>query len=231
MTAVALIGGDGAGKTTIAEHLVTSGDIRATRLYMGMSAQSGDHLLPTSRLVLWLKRRAYRRRARQQLRPGPVPTRIPAEFNEYAEHDDGPLRVTARLLNRFAEAWYRHLWSLSYQVRDLVVIYDRHVLFDMGVLDPDASRPRWLAERIFRKVMRATFPRPDAVIYLETSGQVLHGRKGEATIEYLDREARMYLAQSSAVERFERVDASQPLDDVKREVTQIVADLVHRAQG
>jgi thymidylate kinase len=77
--------------------------------------------------------------------------------------------------------------------------------------------------------MRATFPRPDAVIYLETSGEVLHGRKGEATIEYLDREARMYLAQFTAVERFERVDASQPLEVVKREVSQIVADVVRRA--
>lgn len=222
MTAVALIGGDGAGKTTIAEHLTTSGDFRAKYLYMGISAQSGDRLLPTSRLVLWLKRRAYRRRTRAHTGREPTTTRIPPEHDEYAARDHGGLWVAARLANRFVEAWYRQIVSRVYQARGYLIVYDRHVLFDTGVLDPRARRRARRSERIFDTLMRR-FPRPDAVLFLETSGEVLHARKGEANPDYLDRETRMYLAQAGAVDRFVRLDASQPLDEVKRQATEIVA--------
>jgi thymidylate kinase len=226
---VALIGGDGAGKTTIAEHLTTCGDFRAKYMYMGISAQSGDRLLPTSRLVLWLKRRAYRKRTRERTGRDPTTAHIPAEHNEYATRHHRGLWVAARLVNRFAEAWYRQVVSQAYQARGYLVVYDRHVLFDTGVLDPRPRRRARLSERIFDTLMRA-FPRPDAVLFLETPGHLLYARKGEATAEYLDREARMYLAQADAVDRFVRLDASQPLEDVKRQATEIVAAL-HAVDG
>jgi thymidylate kinase len=230
VTAVALIGGDGAGKTTIAEHLTTSGHFKAKYMYMGISAQSGDRLLPTSRLVLWAKRRAYRRRTRERTGRDPATTRIPAEHYEYATREHVGVWVAARLINRFAEAWYRQVVSLSYQARGYLVVYDRHVLFDTGVLDP-RPRPRArMSERIFDTLMRS-FPRPDAVLFLETPGHVLYARKGEATAEYLDREARMYLSQADAVDRFVRLDASQPLDDVKRQASEIVAQLDRAARA
>jgi len=222
VTAVALIGGDGAGKTTVAEHLTTTGRIRAKYMYMGISAQSGDRLLPTSRLVLWLRRRAHRRRV-----PGAGPTtpRIPADQYEYSAREPGALWVTARLVNRFAEAWYRQLTSWTYQARGYVVIYDRHVLFDTGVLDPRPRPQMQLSERVFRGAMRSLFPRPDVVLFLDTTGDVLYARKGEASAEYLNSEARMYLAQAGTVGRFVRIDASLPLEEVKRQATEIVAAL------
>lgn len=222
MTAVALIGGDGAGKTTVAEHLTTTGRIKAKYMYMGISAQSGDRLLPTSRLVLWLRRRTYRRRL-----PGPGPTtaRIPADQYEYSARERGALWVAARLMNRFAEAWYRQLVSWSYQARGYVVIYDRHVLFDTGVLDPRPKPQMQVSERVFRGAMRSFFPRPEVVLFLDTPGDVLHARKGEASAEYLNSEARMYLAQAGAVGRFVRLDASRPLEEVKRQATEVVATL------
>ena len=222
VTAVALIGGDGAGKTTIAEHLTTTGRMRAKYMYMGISAQSGDRLLPTSRLVLWLRGRAYRQRV-----PGAGPTkvRIPADQYEYSARERGALWVAARLINRFTEAWYRQLVSWSYQVRGYVMIYDRHVLFDTGVLDPRPKPQMQLSERLFRGAMRSLFPRPDVVIFLDTPGDVLHARKGEASAEYLNSEARMYLAQAGAAGQFVRIDASLPLEEVKRQATEIVAAL------
>jgi thymidylate kinase len=66
------------------------------------------------------------------------------------------------------------------------------------------------------------------VIFLETPGAVLYARKGEASAAYLDRQAQSYLAQAASVKRFVRLDASQPLDEVKRQVTAIVSELMKR---
>ena len=225
MTTVALIGGDGAGKTTIARHLTTCDDLNARYLYMGISAQSGDRLLPTSRLILWAKRRAYRRRVVDRTGASPTSSRIPADQYEYSTKDRHALWVTARLVNRFAEAWYRQLVSMAYQARGYVVVYDRHLLFDTGVLDPGRQQGRLTSEKIYHWLMRSFFPRPDAVLFLDTPGVVLHARKGESSPEHLDAEAQMYVAQAGAVDRFIRIDASQPLEDVTRQATEIVRAL------
>jgi thymidylate kinase len=230
MTAVALIGGDGAGKTTVARHLCEAGVVHAKYMYMGISAQSGDHLLPTSRLVMLAKRYAYRRRVVHQTGTAPTTTHIPSDQYEYASQARSTIWVTARLANRVAEAWYRQVISLMYQARGNVVVCDRHVLFDTGVLDSRPGR-RSVPTRIYRRVMRWTIRRPDAVIFLDTPGDVLVARKGETSAEYLDAHAELYLAQAAAVDRFIRVDASQPLDDVIRQVTEVVRSLDRSSSG
>lgn len=224
MASVALIGGDGAGKTTVARRLAEAGDLKIEYLYLGMSAQSGDHLLPTSRLLLRLRRRAYRRKAEESPGGRSEGVRIPASDYEYSGRKRGSLWVTARLVNRFVEAWYRQIISLFLQARGYTVVYDRHLLFDAGILDPSRS-PRRLSERIYRRIMRSLYPRPDAVILLDASGEVLHSRKGEASPEYLDRETEMYLAQATHVRRFVRLDATRPLAEVVEEAKAIVAEL------
>jgi thymidylate kinase len=246
MTSVALIGGDGAGKTTIAQHLTTSSMFRAKYLYMGISAQSSNRLLPTSRMVLLLKRRAYRKRVVSRTGRAPRTDRIPATDYEYSPRQRGTLWTIARLLNRFAEAWYRQIIALTYQARGYVVVYDRHFLFDGGVLGPTPQRKKlrgsWfretrggptakkhaLPEAVYRWALRTFYPRPDLVIFLETPGAVLYARKGEASAEYLDRQAQTYLAQAASVKRFVRLDASQPLDDVKRQAADAVSELMER---
>lgn len=221
MSSVALIGGDGAGKTSIARHLAEDPELRAKYLYLGMSAQSGDHLLPTSRLLLALRRRAYRQKAGS--RP-PRNDRIPASEYEYSGRKRGSVWVTARLLNRFFEAWYRQLISLLYQMRGYLVVYDRHLLFDGGIFD-SSLRPRTPAERAYRWIMARLYPKPDLVILLDASGEVLHSRKGEASPEYLDRETRRYLAQAHGARSFVRLDAQKPLTEVQGEVRSIVVAL------
>jgi thymidylate kinase len=229
MTSIALIGGDGAGKTTIAQHLTTSTMFRAKYLYMGISAQSSNRLLPTSRLVLLLKRRAYRKQVASRTGRAPTTDRIPATHYEYSARKRGTLWTVARLLNRFAEAWYRQIIAFTYQARGYVVVYDRHFLFDGEVLDPTPQRKkRGLPEGVYRWALRTFYPRPDLVIFLETPGAVLYARKGEASAEYLDRQEKSYLAQSASVKRFVRLDASQPLDDVKRQAADAVSELMEQ---
>jgi thymidylate kinase len=224
MTSIALIGGDGAGKSTVAHHLVADPEVRAKYLYMGISAQSSSNLLPTSRLFLLLKRRSHRRKVVQRTGRPPSSARIPAADYEYSTRQRGSFWVAARLLNRFAEAWYRQLLSLSYQWRGFLVVYDRHFLFDGGLLQPaKGGRSRHPAERLYRWAMRRFYPRPDLVILLDASGEVLHERKGEASVDYLDRWSAIYAAQAAAVKEFVRIDAAQPLEDVTREVGDVVA--------
>jgi GTPase SAR1 family protein len=51
MFTVALIGGDGAGKTTIANRLVEDLPFRVKYLYMGFSTISSNAALPTTKLA------------------------------------------------------------------------------------------------------------------------------------------------------------------------------------
>jgi thymidylate kinase len=58
---VALVGGDGAGKTTIAKSLQESSELSWKYMYMGISLISSNKALPTSRLIRFLRLRAYRK--------------------------------------------------------------------------------------------------------------------------------------------------------------------------
>ena len=222
-----MIGGDGAGKSTIAGTILTTEGLDAVSIYMGSSVQSANRLLPTSRLVLWLKRSAYRRRVRGRSEsPVPKTERIPAAEYEYASRSRGAVWVAARYINRFLEAWWRQFLALREQLRGRLVIYDRHFLFDDSILDAAADRAdRPLPERIFRAAMRRTYPRPDLVVFLHAPGDVLVARKGEASAQYHDLQAERYRRQSDAVPRFVQIDASRPLDVVTREVLDHVAAL------
>ena len=58
---VALVGADGAGKTTVARLLERSSGLRCKYLYMGQSVLSSNAPLPTSLLARFLKRREYQK--------------------------------------------------------------------------------------------------------------------------------------------------------------------------
>src|SRR3954451_16009190 len=54
--AVALIGPDGAGKTSITRRVAELLPVPSTRIYMGVNLESSTLMLPTTRLILTLKR-------------------------------------------------------------------------------------------------------------------------------------------------------------------------------
>lgn len=229
MSSVAVIGGDGAGKTTIAMRLEKLSPLPTKYLYMGTSTRSSNHALPTSRLVLLVKEHDYRRR---MLRSGAVPIEsMPAHYLEYGQTERGPIWTAARLLNRMLDAWYRQIISLWYQLRGYTVVYDRHFLFDSAPLGVD-SRPQEQAplDALNYWIFSHLYPKPDLTVFLDAPADVLYARKGEATPGYLDRQRRAYLEQGKKIANFVRVDATQPLEKTFEDVQRIVMEFHARSR-
>ena len=223
MFTVALVGGDGAGKTTIANLVIQHSGLPMKYVYMGLSTRSSNHALPSSRLVLFLKERTYKKSKSASC--GNPSEEIPASQLEYSEATHGGMWNTARFLNRLAEAWYRQLISMNYQMRGYLVIYDRHFFFDAapGVVNTN-EQSLLMLDRLYFWIMSHWYPKPALAILLDASPDLLYRRKGEATPEYLAQQRSVFLEQGNKLAYFIRVDASQPLDKVFAEVMKHIQD-------
>lgn len=223
MTCIAVIGGDGAGKTTVTRRLLDSKDLPLRYLYMGINVESSNAALPTSRLL-------------QRLRHGrsrPATTHGAAPARPRPRGWKGALRAAARLLYRLSEEWYRQALCWLYELRGEVVLCDRHFLYDF--YEPaERLAAKGRADRIHLWILRRVYPRPDLVLFLDAPSEVLFARKGEATIEFLDGRRAAMLEIGAGDPRFVRIDATQPLDAVQAEVEARIDALLARrgrAQG
>jgi thymidylate kinase len=221
MPSVALIGPDGAGKTTLTRRLEESGLLPFRYLYMGVDISASNIALPTSRLAEWIKGRSRERASTLDARfseDGSKPT---------DRSEGGNVRAVARLTNRVIEEWYRQLISWYYQLRGYVVLYDRHFLFDFA---PEiiSAKPATLEQRLHSWLLNCLYPRPDLVIFLDAPGEVLFARKGESSVSELERRRVAFLQQGERIRNFVRVDATQPLEDVYAEVISHVLRLNHQ---
>jgi thymidylate kinase len=204
---IAVIGGDGAGKTTITRRLLDSGHLPFRYLYMGINVESSNAALPTSRLLQRLrhgKDRPASTHARCAPRPRPRGVR-------------GALRSAARLLYRLSEEWYRQALCWLYQARGGIVLCDRHFVFDFYE-PPERRAGKGLAERVHLWLLTHLYPSPDLVLFLDAPAEVLFARKGEASLEFLDGRRAAMLEIGAGDPRFVRVDATQPLEAVQAEV-------------
>ncbi|MEX0984120.1 MAG: hypothetical protein WD096_03615 [Actinomycetota bacterium] len=206
---VALVGGDGAGKTTIAKELEASADPVACRyVYMGQSVLSSDRALPTSRLA---------RAAKERTEPLPK-TKTPG----VAKKRRSRLRVAASLANRTTEAAWRRVLVWRATRQGFVVISDRHFLFEAATYagEPGTGGDRF--DRFEYWVMRR-LGQPDLVIFLDASPEVMHARKGETSIRRLTRRRAAIIAQGERTPNFVRVDADRPYEDVLATVRVTIA--------
>lgn len=211
MAAVALIGPDGAGKTTLTRRLAESGVLPFKYLYMGVDIPASNIALPTSRLVERWRPRDEDRRG------GPQPQRV-SGGGSVVKRAARAAWSGARLANRLAEEWFRQLVSWQYQLRGWVVLYDRHFVFDYAPEITEGERPSF-DRRIHRWALSRLYPQPDLVIFLDAPGELLFARKGESSVEELERRRQAFLQVGRRIENFVRVDATQPLDAVYAEVT------------
>ncbi|HBY96443.1 MAG TPA: hypothetical protein DEP84_21285 [Chloroflexi bacterium] len=227
MFTVALIGADGAGKTTIGRRLEHALPLPVKYVYMGINLDASNHMLPTTRLIYAVRRALGIARDeggppdRQGAKPRP---------NGALKRLMLELKSSFRLANRMGEEWFRQGLAWYYQRRGHIVLFDRHFFSDYYTHDiANGGKGRPLASRIHGLMLDRLYPKPDLVICLDAPAEILFARKGEGTLESVEQRRQEYLQLRKLVTHFELVDASRPADDVARAVTELIWD-VYRAK-
>lgn len=210
MPTVAIIGPDGAGKTTVATRLPEVLEQPVRYVYMGLNHDASNVLLPTNRFARFLRQRSSTvdHTTARRRRPIPVLTQLAAAF---------------KLVNLLAEAWYRQLVAMRLARQGNLVIFDRHFLADY----PDAYESTAIPalRRLRHAILRRAVPRPQVLIYLDAPADVLLRRKGEGTEASLNRQRTAYRRLVEQYPRGAIIDADRGIDDVTRDVAAAIVAL------
>lgn len=216
---VALVGADGAGKSTITQLLETAHlPAPVKRIYMGVNLEASSLMLPTTRLLVAAKRA---RGGRPDLVGSP-----PQDADGGAGGVGGwrrSTRATARLAVWILEEWLRQAVAWRYARAGYLVVFDRHFLADHYHSDVEDSGVRRPAARALHGwMLQHLYPRPDLVLCLDAPASVLHARKPESTLEWLEDRRQQYLRLSDAVPVFVVIDADRPLEAVFTDVVDTI---------
>jgi thymidylate kinase len=223
---VALIGPDGAGKSTISallEHEPMPAPVK--RIYMGVNLEASGLMLPTTRLALAVKSA----RGRRSDLAAPSAAVVPDGGGAAHRAVRGSVRGL-RMLLWLAEEWFRQLVAEYHRRRGSIVVFDRHFYADYYHADVAAGH-RPLSSRVHGFLLEHTYPKPDLVICLDAPGDVLFERKHEASAEWLEQRRHQYLQLAHTVPHFAVVDVDRPLDVVTREVATVITEFVEKRRA
>jgi thymidylate kinase len=223
---VALIGPDGAGKSTIAAKLEGALPFPAKSIYMGVNLAASRLMLPTTRFIVAVKRR---RGARPEMVASPDQERVCPDHR--TKRASVELKAAVRIANWIAEEWFRQAIAWYHLHRGRIVVFDRHFFADYYAADV-ARKTGWrpAASRLHGFVLDRLYPRPDLVLYLDAPAQLLLSRKSGPTPEWIERRRRDYLELASVMRNFFVIDASGPKDEVVRAVVDRIVDF-HGGRG
>lgn len=224
MTTVALIGADGSGKTTVARRLPGMLPVPVRYLYMGVSADSSNITLPTTRIARRIKRALG---APPDTAGPPSHDRRRPRPRSFLKRRLADGRAALRLGNRFAEEWYRQWRAWRWERSGAVVVFDRHFFIDYHAYDLTGTDRSW-SQRLHGAVLGRLYPRPDIVVYLDAPGEVLLARKGEGSVEALERRRDEYRSIAPLVPVFVEVDATRSVEEV---AAQVASAIVERLPG
>lgn len=222
MFTVALVGADGAGKSTIGRKLQEISPLPMKYVYMGVNLESSNLVLPTTRLLLEIKRARGQRPDITVPRDVDFQSQTPPKFTKRAA---AGIKSALRLVNLIAEEWFRQLIVWNYTFRGYYVLFDRHFYFDYYAHDIANKNPkRPLSSRIHGFMLEKLYPKPDFVIFLDAPSEVLFARKPERTIEILENKRQEYVRLREVMENYAVVDVSQPVDTVARQVCDLIVN-------
>jgi thymidylate kinase len=216
---VALIGPDGAGKSTISSLLEGSTLPRPVkRIYMGVNLEASSLMLPTTRLLMAAKRA---KGGRPDMVAGDLATPRPST----GSHDwRSTAKQGARLAVWMTEEWLRQAVAMFYAARGYIVVFDRHFFADYYHSHVQQGRSDSRLGRFHGWMLEHAYPKPALVVCLDAPAEVLYARKGEGDPDWLAARRQQYLELADVVPAFATVDAGQPLDDVLSDVVAHIRD-------
>lgn len=217
---VALVGPDGAGKSTVSARLGSIALPRPVKvIYMGVNLEASSLMLPTTRMLLAAKRIRGRR---TDLVASPLGDGGPGP----AEGPVGPARSVkdaVRLTMWMLEEWLRQAVAASYSRRGSIVVFDRHFFADYYHADVrDVRVERSPVRRFHGWMLDHGYPKPDLMILLDAPAERLHARKPDASVEWLERRRGQYLELADVVPRFVVLDADRPVDAVVADAAELI---------
>ena len=221
MITVALTGPDGAGKSTMSRRLENSLSIPAKYIYRGINLEASNHVLPTT--LIWEQIKKLSGRQTHMGGP-PDPNRSRPLSRNPLKRISRELKSGFRVTNLILEEWFRQIIAWYYQIRGYIIIFDRHFFFDYYAHHISNNPKRSIGNRIHGSMLKHFFPKPNLVIFLDAPPEILFARKGEGTLESLERRRQEYLQLREMVKYFVIIDATQSEDEVTKQVSDLILD-------
>jgi thymidylate kinase len=222
MFTVALIGPDGAGKSTVGRRVEAEFPLPIKYIYEGIVLESSNFLLPTTRAFLWGKQKLRRQNPAASMGPTAVSSGQ-RRSRGTAQRIAAGISANLHIANLMAEQLYRQILAWFYRRRGYILLLDRHSYLEYCVADTVVnSTAQPLAMRLQGLLLEQYHVKLDLVIYLDAPANLLFERKGEGSPERLDELRRRYAQLQDRVEHFATVDAAQPVEMVTRDVVAIL---------